>query len=101
MIGFIGGGNMAEALIKGMTTEGMRDILVSEPREERRQELVRHYGIRATHFNLEVAASCGIIILAVKPQSMEAVLDEISSAISNDKTIRLDRRVINRDQYQP
>ena len=31
MIGFIGGGNMAEALIKGMTAEGMKDICVAEP----------------------------------------------------------------------
>jgi pyrroline-5-carboxylate reductase len=36
-IGFIGGGNMAEAMIKGMTSEGMKDILVSDPTEDRRQ----------------------------------------------------------------
>ena len=87
MIGFIGGGNMAEALIKGMTTEGMRDILVSEPREERRQELMRNYSIRATHSNLEVAATCGIIILAVKPQNMEAVLSEIAGTINDTQTV--------------
>jgi pyrroline-5-carboxylate reductase len=87
MIGFIGGGNMAEALIKGMTTEGMTDILVSEPREERRKELMRYYGIKATHSNLEVAATCSIIILAVKPQNMEAVLGELSDVINNTKTV--------------
>ncbi len=39
MIGFIGGGNMAEALIKGMVQSGMKDIIVSEPREDRRAYL--------------------------------------------------------------
>ncbi len=87
MIGFIGGGNMAEALIRGMTTEGMRDILVSEPRKERREELERTYGIRTSPSNAEVARSCSIIILAVKPQNMEDVLDEITGSIGDDKTV--------------
>ena len=87
MIGFIGGGNMAEALIKGMTTEGMKEILVSDPREERRQELERIYGIRTAQSNSEVAASSSIIILAVKPQNMDTVLDEIAGVISGDKTV--------------
>ena len=46
MIGFIGGGNMAEPLIKGMTEKGMKDIMVSEPREERRKELQQLYGTK-------------------------------------------------------
>ncbi len=86
-IGFIGGGNMAEALIKGMTSEGMKDILVSEPGEERRQYLQQSYGTETTEFNKEVASTCNIIILAVKPQNMETVLDEISEAVTGEKTI--------------
>ncbi|TAL28256.1 MAG: pyrroline-5-carboxylate reductase, partial [Nitrospirae bacterium] len=42
MIGFIGGGNMAEALIKGIIQNSkfkMLDIIVSEPREDRRKYL--------------------------------------------------------------
>jgi pyrroline-5-carboxylate reductase len=87
MIGFIGGGNMAEALIKGMTTKGMKDIFVSEPREERAKELQRSYGIMTTALNKEVAASCDIIILAVKPQNMEAVLDEIAGDITDKSMV--------------
>jgi pyrroline-5-carboxylate reductase len=87
MIGFIGGGNMAEALIKGMTSEGMKDIIVSEPREERRHELERNYGIRTTRSNQEVVSSGSIIILAVKPQIMDAVLDELTGSIDNTKTV--------------
>jgi len=90
MIGFIGGGNMAEAIIKGIRGNGQwarREILVSEPREERRKYLEQTYGIKATSSNKEAAASCSIIILAVKPQNMEAALDEISPDITEDKTV--------------
>jgi len=87
MIGFIGGGNMAEALIKGMTAEGMKNILVSEPRKERGQELEKAYGVKTVQSSREIAASCDIIILAVKPQNMESVLDEISDVIDDTKTV--------------
>ncbi|MBI5408733.1 MAG: NAD(P)-binding domain-containing protein, partial [Nitrospirae bacterium] len=90
MIGFIGGGNMAEALIKGARGKGQgagENIFVSEPREDRRQYLEQAYSVKTTPSNIEVAASCNIIILAVKPQNMEAVLNEINPMISEDKTV--------------
>jgi pyrroline-5-carboxylate reductase len=87
MIGFIGGGNMAEALIKGMTSQGMRDIGVSEPREERRRYLADSYGVKTTSSNREIAAAATIIILAVKPQNMDAVLGEISDTVTEEKTV--------------
>ncbi len=90
MIGFIGGGNMAEAIIKGIRSHGSgvgREIFVSEPREERRQYLKGLYEIKTTADNKEVANSCNIIILAVKPQNMAAVLDEIADLITEDKTV--------------
>jgi pyrroline-5-carboxylate reductase len=87
MIGFIGGGNMAEAMIKGMAAKGMKDIMVSEPREERRHELATVYGVTATSSNIEVVTTCDVIILAVKPQNMGAVLDEIASAVREEKTV--------------
>ena len=87
MIGFIGGGNMAEALIRGMTGEGMKDIMVFEPRAERVRELVQHYGIRAAQSNTDLVSSCSIVILAIKPQNMDAVLDEIAPGIDKGKTV--------------
>jgi pyrroline-5-carboxylate reductase len=87
MIGFIGGGNMAGALIKGMTEKGMKEIIVSEPREERRKELQQLYGTKTTASNKEVVASCDIIILAVKPQNMEAVLEEIAGDVTEKKVV--------------
>lgn len=87
MIGFIGGGNMAEALIKGMTAHGMKDIIVSEPREDRREYLQQTYGVKITELNKDAASSCDIIILAVKPQNMAAVLDEIANLITEEQTV--------------
>lgn len=87
MIGFIGGGNMAEALIRGMRLEGMRDIIVSEPKEERRQYLESSYQVRTTASNQEVVAASEIIILAVKPQNMSSVLDEITAGVDEAKTV--------------
>ncbi len=87
MIGFIGGGNMAEALIKGMTSQGMKDIIVSEPREDRRKYVEQTYGVKTTADNKEIASSCSIIILAVKPQNMASALDEIKDGVTDDKTV--------------
>lgn len=87
MIGFIGGGNMAEALIKGMVQSGMKDIMVSEPRDERRLYLEKTYSVKAAHDNKEAVRKCTIIILAVKPQNMDDVTAGISDLISPDKLI--------------
>jgi len=86
-IGFIGGGNMAEALIKGMAAQGMKDIIVSEPKQERREYLSDTYGTDTTGANRDVVDSSEIIILAVKPQNMDNVVKEISPAVTEDKTV--------------
>lgn len=94
MIGFIGGGNMAEALIKGilqgaksMEQRAGNKIIVSEPREERRQYLEETYGVKTTDKNNDVVSASDIIILAVKPQNMEQILDEIKNSVTEDKTV--------------
>ncbi len=91
MIGFIGGGNMAEALIKGIVQSSkfkvQSDIFVSEPREDRRAYLEKTYNVKITPDNTEVVKNSNIIILAVKPQNMDAVTAEISSFVSGDKVV--------------
>ncbi len=87
MIGFIGGGNMAEAMIKGIFGKHGWDIMVSEPRDERRAYLENTYKINTTSDNKEVVKSCNIIILAVKPQNMDSVSAEIADLISSEKLI--------------
>jgi pyrroline-5-carboxylate reductase len=87
MIGFIGGGNIAEAIIKGIFVKHGRDIIVSEPVDKRRAYLEETYHIKTTPDNKEVVRNCNIIILAVKPQNMGDVTAEISDVISEDKII--------------
>ena len=81
---------MAEAIIKGIRNSESgprREIVVSEPRKERRKYLEQTFGIKSTSSNREVAVSSSIIILAVKPQNMAAALDEITPDITEDQTV--------------
>lgn len=87
MTGFIGGGNMAEALIKGMVREGTKDIIVSEPSRERREHLEKAYGVRTTPDNREAVRVAGVVVLAVKPQNMAEVLDEMGPEVGEEKTV--------------
>ncbi|MDQ3366132.1 MAG: pyrroline-5-carboxylate reductase [Myxococcota bacterium] len=83
-IGFIGGGNMAEALIRGLVRGGhvgSERIIASGPRNERLAELRTGYGIMVTRDNREVARTSGIVVLSVKPQILDKVLREIGDAL--------------------
>src|SRR6185312_10523191 len=80
-IGFLGTGNMAEALIKGLIAAGVvepKQILGSDPRKERCDELQARFGIHATTHNPDVVRPAEIVVLAVKPQILPKVLDEIA-----------------------
>src|SRR5512135_2278346 len=84
MVGFIGTGNMAEALIRGLIKAGVagkEQIVGSEPREKRREEMTERYGVRTVPNNVEVARQSEILVLSVKPQVMAKVLDEIGPEI--------------------
>jgi pyrroline-5-carboxylate reductase len=83
-IGFIGGGQMAEALIKGIITSGLhqqRDILVAEPNDLRREHLEKTYSIKTYHSNVPIFENCRIVILAVKPQTMKALLEDCKERV--------------------
>jgi pyrroline-5-carboxylate reductase len=83
-IGFIGAGNMAEALIRGLVRGGhvaADRVVASAPRRERLDELKREYGIDVTTNNRDVVQRCGFIVLSVKPQILDKVLREIGDQI--------------------
>ncbi len=85
MTGFIGGGNMAEALIKGMRARGGGDILVAEPLEQRRKYLEETYKVRTTASNREAAMESEVLIIAVKPQVIDNALADIKDAFAGGK----------------
>jgi pyrroline-5-carboxylate reductase len=83
-IGFVGAGNMAEAMIRGLVRGGhvtADKIAASAPRRERLDELAKHYGIVTTTDNREIAQRCGIVVLSVKPQIADKVLREIGDQL--------------------
>ncbi|MGQ9500279.1 MAG: pyrroline-5-carboxylate reductase [Dissulfurimicrobium sp.] len=89
-VGFIGGGQMAEALIKGLISSGFvskEKIVASDPSEERRNHLAKIYGIRVTGENKEVVLGSYVLVLAVKPQIISMVLKDISEYVTVDHLI--------------
>jgi len=74
-LAFIGGGNMAAALIGGLTRQGLARgrIVVSDPNREQTDRLVRDYGVGAAADNQTAARDAEVVILAVKPQQMRSV----------------------------
>ncbi len=88
IVGFIGGGQMAEAMIKGLLSSQIIEshkIYVSEPIEERRNYLAKTYGVKIFEKNPVLVREADIIILAVKPQVLGEVLVEISPTIDIKK----------------
>jgi pyrroline-5-carboxylate reductase len=89
-IGFIGSGNMGEALISGLISSGSapcEHIICSDIREERLKDLKDRFKINVTTDNLEVVSSADIIVYAVKPQIMASVLRETADSLNMSKIV--------------
>ncbi len=89
-VGFIGAGNMGEALIKGILSGRLlkkKDIIVGDKDSKRRLYLRRKYGIEAVRDNLEVARRGDILVLAVKPQDARGVLSVVRPAFTEKKLV--------------
>jgi pyrroline-5-carboxylate reductase len=83
-IGFVGAGNMAEALIRGLVRGNhvaATQIVASAPRRERLAELAAAYGIDVTADNASVAERASVVVLSVKPQILDKVLREIGDRL--------------------
>ena len=81
-VGFIGAGKMGEALIRSML--GLEDlqvsVLASDVSGERRELMSKLEGVEATESNLRVLDESDVVFVAVKPQNIDEVLDEIKDA---------------------
>ncbi len=83
-LGFIGSGKMAEAMISGLLTKqlvGPTQIIATGPRTKRAQELREKYNITTDTDNLSVV-ELDVITLAVKPQTMPKIIQELKGKIS-------------------
>jgi pyrroline-5-carboxylate reductase len=89
-VGFVGAGNMGEALIKGLLAANLvpaEAIYVADVRLERLRDLDRQYGVQVAPDNKAVVQHADIVVLAVKPQIMVAVLKDIAPAITRKKLL--------------
>ena len=89
-LGFVGGGQMAEALIKGLLSREFLKpsrITASDLSEVRRNHLKKAFGINTTSENKEAVKGSEIIILAVKPQVMSIVLEDIGPVVSSNHLV--------------
>lgn len=89
-VGFVGAGNMGEALIKGLTEANLvppEAIYATDVRLERMRELDRQYGIQVASSNVELVRHADVVILAVKPQIIDPVLREIATAVTRRKLV--------------
>ncbi len=88
-VGFIGGGNMAEAIIKGLLKGGVapRSIIVADPVQDRRAHLATTLLVRTTDDNNEVAAQSDVIVLSIKPQIAANVLSSLESVVTPQKLV--------------
>jgi pyrroline-5-carboxylate reductase len=79
-LAFIGGGNMAAALISGLLKRGLQnaDCVVADPSAEQRHRLTRDFGIAATDDNAFAVQDAEVVVLAVKPQQMRSVAQELA-----------------------
>ena len=89
-VGFLGAGNIGDAIIKGMIQSGLvpKDaVFASDARPERLAQMVQQYGIHGAADNVALVRACDVIVLAVKPQIIAAVLNEVGPAVDERKLV--------------
>jgi pyrroline-5-carboxylate reductase len=89
-VGFVGAGNMGEALIKGLVAANLVPadaIHASDVRHAHLRTLEERYGVQCTDDNAELVSRVDVVILAVKPQIMASLVGQISAAITAQKLL--------------
>lgn len=83
-LGFIGGGNMGEAMIQGLLGRRIfrpADLIVADPERARRRRLARLFEVAATTDNRQAVRDSDAILIAVKPQNIGPVMSELAATL--------------------
>ncbi len=83
IVGIIGAGNMGEIMIRGLIQSGKvknTDIIASDVSQDRLEYISKTYNVRITSSNVELVEKASIIIIAVKPQNIDILLEELSTS---------------------
>lgn len=89
-VAFVGGGNMASAIIGGLHHHGSQtnQLMVIEPSAEKRTQLNQTFGV-IVHDQVQAAAQQSIIVLAVKPQQLQSVCSALRTEIKDQLVISI------------
>ncbi|MBP7395010.1 MAG: pyrroline-5-carboxylate reductase [Zoogloea sp.] len=90
-ITFLGGGNMAAALIGGLVKQGFSaaDVQVVELFAEGRAKLQSLFGVRAVEALDDAALACDVLVLAVKPQQLKAAVAPLAGRLTNQVVVSI------------
>jgi len=89
-VAFLGGGRMGEALVSGLIRSGGREkdeIVVTCRREERAREVAERTGVQTSLSNPDAVRWAKTLVLAVKPQDMETLLQQITDVVTQDHLV--------------
>jgi len=80
---FIGGGNMATSLIGGLLADKLpaNQITVADPTASTRDSLASHFGVNTEEDNVTAIANADVVVLAVKPQTLQSVAEALAPAV--------------------
>lgn len=87
---FLGAGNMAEAIVKGMLEAKLsypHEISISDIKKERLDYFANKYKVNVFQSNMEAIKDSETIIISVKPQVINEVIDDIKTGVNNNQTI--------------
>lgn len=90
VLGFIGSGNMGQAMLGGILENELfksDQIIVCDLDEQKLKDMSDMYGIQTTTSSRELAAKADIIVLAIKPNIYNPVMESIKDLITGDKII--------------
>jgi pyrroline-5-carboxylate reductase len=86
-IAILGAGRIGEALLSGLLSSGWSDIVVTTRREPRAAELRERHGVEATTSNVDAVRGAALVVIAVKPQDIDALLAEIGAELAPAQTV--------------
>ena len=89
-LAFIGGGAMAEAMIRGLFDKHLvppSHVLVTGPRRERRADLAKRFGVKALASNAEAARAAHVVVISVKPQVLPTILRELHGQLTAEQLV--------------
>ena len=89
-VAFLGGGKMGEALVSGLIRSGGRgtdEIMVTCRREDLARELAERHGVATTLSNPEAVEWAETLVLMVKPQDMEVLLQQIGPVVGTEQLV--------------